>query len=169
MRYTVRLGGGQYEVDVHRTEAGVLSVWVDGEPVELDMAAVPGGLHLLDGTESETVRIGGAPERLSVAAGALRLAVEVETPRRRARKRRGGGVKRAEGEVRTPMPGRVVRVAVEAGQAVEVGELLAVVEAMKMENEFRAEVAGTVREVAVAAGQSVEAGALLVTIEPARG
>jgi biotin carboxyl carrier protein len=63
------------------------------------------------------------------------------------------------------MPGRVVAVAVAAGQTIEAGAALVVLEAMKMQNEIQAERAGTVVHVHVAAGQAVELGDPLVEIE----
>ena len=66
--------------------------------------------------------------------------------------------------VRAPMPGLVVRVAVAAGQRVDAGTGVVVVEAMKMENELRAPRAGVVETVHVAVGQAVEKGAPLVTL-----
>jgi biotin carboxyl carrier protein len=62
------------------------------------------------------------------------------------------------------MPGRVLRVLVEPGQAVEAGQGLVVVEAMKMENALTAAAAGVVAEIAVSEGSSVEAGRLLLRI-----
>ena len=64
-----------------------------------------------------------------------------------------------------PMPGRVVRVLVKAGDTVAARQGLVVVEAMKMENELSAARAGRVKEVAVAEGASVEGGRLLVIVE----
>jgi biotin carboxyl carrier protein len=66
--------------------------------------------------------------------------------------------------VKSPMPGRVVKVLVAKGDSVEVGRGLVVLEAMKMENEVRAKVAGTVAEVHVAPGATVEGSAKLVTL-----
>jgi biotin carboxyl carrier protein len=63
------------------------------------------------------------------------------------------------------MPGRVVRVLVQAGDEVTARQGVVVVEAMKMENELRSPKAGRVKEVAVAAGTSVEAGRTLLVIE----
>jgi biotin carboxyl carrier protein len=63
------------------------------------------------------------------------------------------------------MPGKIVRVLVKAGDAVEARQPLVVVEAMKMENELRAVRGGTVSEVHAHEGRSVDAGALLVTIQ----
>ena len=70
-----------------------------------------------------------------------------------------------DGRVLAPMPGRVVKVLVAAGDLVEARQGVVVVEAMKMENELRAPRAGTVREVRVAEGASVEAQTVLVVIE----
>jgi len=64
-----------------------------------------------------------------------------------------------------PMPGKVVRVLVQAGDDVKTRQGLVVVEAMKMENELRAARDGRVRDVAVTEGQSVDAGAVLLTVE----
>jgi pyruvate carboxylase subunit B len=64
-----------------------------------------------------------------------------------------------------PMPGLVVRVNVKAGDTVEAGQGLIVMEAMKMENELRAHGAGVVKAVRVAPGDAVEKGAVLVEMD----
>jgi len=67
------------------------------------------------------------------------------------------------------MPGLVLRLEVEEGQAVRIGTGLLVLEAMKMENEIRAVEVGVVRKILVRAGQAVEKGAVLVEISPQQG
>ena len=73
----------------------------------------------------------------------------------------------ADGEQKivAPMPGRVVRVLVNAGDQVEARQPVIVVEAMKMENELRSPKAGRIKDVAVGPGASVEAGRVLVIVE----
>jgi biotin carboxyl carrier protein len=67
--------------------------------------------------------------------------------------------------VLAPMPGLIVRVNVSAGDVVEAGQGIIVMEAMKMENELRATSSGTVKSVEVAPGTAVEKGMLLVSLE----
>ncbi len=69
------------------------------------------------------------------------------------------------GQVTVPMQGTVVKVLVEVGQEIEVGETVIVLEAMKMENNVTAEKAGTVTDVRVEAGQSVGGGDVVAVIE----
>jgi propionyl-CoA carboxylase alpha chain len=69
------------------------------------------------------------------------------------------------GSLRSPMPGVVVRVGVEAGQKVEAGAMVAVIEAMKMEHPVAAPHEGRVAEMRVRAGQTVDAGFVLAVIE----
>ncbi|MGH8976029.1 MAG: biotin/lipoyl-containing protein, partial [Acidimicrobiia bacterium] len=71
---------------------------------------------------------------------------------------------RAPGSLLAPMPGTVVRVAVEAGEAVGAGDLLVVLEAMKMEHRVTSPAAGTVAEVRVKAGQTVDGDEVLVVV-----
>ena len=72
----------------------------------------------------------------------------------------GGKVK-----VTAPMPGSIVKVVVSAGQAVKKGDVLCVLEAMKMENEIKAPEDGTVGAVLVNSGASVASGDVLVTLD----
>jgi len=76
-----------------------------------------------------------------------------------------GGHDAGRAQVAAPMPGKVVRVLVERGQAVEAGAGLVVVEAMKMQNELKSPKSGTVVELRVEAGATVNAGELLAVIE----
>ncbi len=70
-----------------------------------------------------------------------------------------------EGELNAPMPGKILEVMASEGDQVELGDPVAILEAMKMENELKAPVAGTVTTVAVGKGDSVEKNALILEIE----
>lgn len=71
-------------------------------------------------------------------------------------------------EVLSAMPGRVIEVKVQKGESVKSGDVLLILEAMKMQNEIRAETDGTVASLECEAGQTVDSGALLLRFEPER-
>jgi biotin carboxyl carrier protein len=152
-------------VDLVELPSGALQARVDDRPVELDVAYLGTQLSVrIDGQVVDLTTEGSPPDIGAVASG-HRSYVRVESERMRAaeqaRKTSVGGGDRI---IKSPMPGRVVKVLVAKGDVVEVGRGLVVLEAMKMENEVRAKVAGTVVEVHVAAGATVEGNAKLVTL-----
>jgi acetyl/propionyl-CoA carboxylase alpha subunit len=142
--YSVTLDGRELEVDLRPTSSGFVSLTVEGASHEIGLLPRDGGWSVLAGGRALDVRLEDAG-----AAGAA-------APRAAA-----GGASR----VTAPMPGRLVKVLVEAGQDVAEGQGLVVMEAMKMENELRAPRAGRVKELHARERQAVESGALLVVLE----
>jgi biotin carboxyl carrier protein len=135
----------------------------NGEVLEGDFSiASTGGCY--------SVLIGGRVIRVipdasgSFIAAGRTLSVEVFNPRD-LRSRQSGPASHAGQQVRAPMPGKVVRVLVSAGESVKEGQGLVVVEAMKMQNEMKSLAAGRVTEVRAQAGATVKAGEVLVVIE----
>lgn len=66
--------------------------------------------------------------------------------------------------INAPMPGNILKIVAEAGKAVEEGDTIMILEALKMENEIVADKSGTIGQILVSKGQSVETGAALATI-----
>jgi len=93
--------------------------------------------------------------------------IDVEEARLRQLKAMGGQAHpdHDASAIAAPMPGLVVKVLVEPGQAVDAGQGIVILEAMKMENEIRCPTRGVVRSLNVTAGQTVNLGDLLATIE----
>lgn len=166
MKYHVTLDGRTFEV-----ELGPEGVRVDGSPVEVDLATVPGTpvrTLLLDGSSHRLVAHHQARGRWTLHLGGRRLDAEVVDERtRQIREMTGvGGATAGPRTVTAPMPGLVIKVEVEEGDEVGTGQGLVIVEAMKMENELRAEAPGTVAKVHVAAGQPVEKDQVLLEFAP---
>jgi acetyl-CoA/propionyl-CoA carboxylase biotin carboxyl carrier protein len=116
---------------------------------------------------------GRATDRLrTVEVDGRRFAVRVFEPeqpwrelaRKRKERARGGGAAGSDAIV-SPMQGTVLSVAVADGDTVETGQVLCIVEAMKMENEVRAPHDGVVAELSVATGESVAAGQVICVLE----
>ncbi len=165
MRYFVTFpGGDEIPVDVTHLPTGAVEVLVNGEPVSIDGADLGEGATLtrVDGHVYDLWTEGSPPD-IGVVVGAGRFFAKVESERMRAVAVRGGGGA-GSGVLKSPMPGRVLKVLVAEGDEVQVGTALVVVEAMKMENELCAEVAGSVKKIFVEAGQVVESGQKLVEI-----
>ncbi len=82
---------------------------------------------------------------------------------------RGSGIDAEHGdgaaEIRTAMPGKVVRILVEKGASIEKGDGVLVVEAMKMQNELKSPKSGIVKDIRVEEGSTVAAGDVLAVIE----
>ena len=107
----------------------------------------------------------GQEGQLHVLVGENVFALEL-LDERRLRLRQAGGKFSLEGPQRidAPMPGKVVRVLVKAGDEVQEGQGLIVVEAMKMENELKSPKAGKVTELHAVEGAAVESGAKLAVV-----
>ena len=82
------------------------------------------------------------------------------------KRRAGGGKKKKSGTVSANIPGKIVTIEVEVGQEVTEGQVILILEAMKMQNEIQAPVNGKVVSVNCEEGQSIEANVPLVVIEP---
>ena len=148
----VRVGGEAYRLRVSRSRPGRYQVELDGRSVDVDVER-SGRFELRLGAGGQTFDV------LSVAQGPDYL-VEVDG----AVHRISGG---EAGLVRAPAPAMVVAIPVAPGDGVGEGDIVAVVESMKLETALRAPVAGRVAEVFADVNTQVESGAKLLLIEPA--
>ena len=82
------------------------------------------------------------------------------------KKRSQGGKKKKSGTVSANIPGKIVTIEINEGDVVEEGQVILILEAMKMQNEIQAPISGTVSSVTCEEGQSIEANVPLVVIEP---
>jgi len=141
-------------------------VSLDGQQVQVDAVAInPHTLSLLLEGQSYEVHIAESPDGiLELETGFQEFTAEVVDPR--AWRGRWHGASEAQGrqQVVAPMPGKVVRILVAAGDTVEAGQGLLVVEAMKMQNEIRSPKGGTVERLQVKEGQPVNAGEVLCIV-----
>ena len=166
MKYEVRIGGKTRVVELTR-EAENWRVALDGTPLDADAVEVAANTFsiLIDG-ESWEVRVAPKPDgTLVLHTGIAEFVAEVEDPR--AWRGRRHGAMEAEGrqQIAAPMPGKVVRVLMNAGDSVEAGQGLLVVEAMKMQNEIRSPKSGRVEKIFVKEGQAVNAGEILAWVD----
>jgi biotin carboxyl carrier protein len=144
-RYHVTVGDVAWDVDARATAPGMYSLLIGGVS------------YVADVVDRDGVCV--------VAVGGELYEITVEEQTRHIIRTRGGAGSGAGSRTLTaPLPGKISRVAVRPGDVVNAGDILLVIEAMKMENEFRAGAAGTVAEVRVAAGEAVNAGDVLLVL-----
>jgi pyruvate carboxylase subunit B len=165
----------KYVVEVNGERLDAL---VDGAEVEAGGERVRAGVTDVEGTPVRLVTIGDQVHRVvarrhrergryTLWIDGYRYEVEALDERTRAIRDLSGARAGPSGPAPlvAPMPGLVVRVAVAVGDAVQAGQALVVMEAMKMENELRSSATGTVKAVLAAPGTAVEKGAVLVELE----
>jgi biotin carboxyl carrier protein len=168
MKLEVRIGMLARQVEIERT--GLNQFAVGGEDsaqmdAKIDAMEVAPNTYsiLVNGRAFEAVVI-PAVEGVLVRCGGHEFHATVSDPR--AWRRGRAALFGAEGQqqVIAPMPGKVIRILVSAGETVEADQGLVVVEAMKMQNEIRAPKAGRIERIFIREGQAVAAGEVLVTI-----
>mgnify|MGYP002634550943 CR=1 FL=1 len=168
MAWQITRDGVEHTVDVEALGDDRYRVTVDGEAHELHAACPEDGvLSIVRGSrrwEADVVRTAGGA---SVTVSGRRHELGVIDERQLALAALGlGGAAGNDNVVSTSMPGKVVALLVAEGDAVQAGQGVIVVEAMKMENELKAAAAGVVSSIPVAVGDAVEGGAPLVYIDP---
>lgn len=155
MKVLLDLGGEEHDVFVQR-EADKLAITVGSE--KFDVKIGEGGLVQLGG-KTYKVELAGDEVVLDGERIPFRL-LDVKTG---AAGGEGAGARGA--RIKPPMPGKIVTVAVNEGDEVKAGQVLVILEAMKMQNEIAAPAAGTVKKVHVKPGQNVEGKDVLIELE----
>ena len=121
---------------------------------------------IVDGVEFE-VTIEGEGKFWSATVEGKTFEIEIPDAAPVAKKKRtGSGKKKKSGTVSANIPGKVVTVEVSEGDSVTEGQVILILEAMKMQNEIQAPISGTVTVVHCEEGQAIEANIPLVVIEP---
>ena len=144
--------------------------WIADDQAHLEPEGVD--LHFLGDPETGTVAPGVV--RREVLVEGWRVVVEIEPAaraqlRERASRTDGAGARGVASELHAMIPGRVLSIGVAVGDAVEAGDAVMIIEAMKMQNELRVPRAGVVSRIVVAPGGTVELGDLLIALEPLPG
>jgi len=135
------------QLDAVLTEAGVLSLLLEGKSYEV---------------KRET--IAGSPG-VTIVIGARRYPAEIRDPRSLRGRRLATDEADGPRKILAPMPGKIVRLLVAEGAVVEAGQGILIIEAMKMQNELKSPKKGIVRKIRAAAGAAVNAGEELAVVE----
>ena len=169
MKLEVHLNGAygakKHTVELARTPAGY-RIALDGQVLDANAALVaPSTVSVLIGGQAFEVHVTPAlDEQIKLQSGAHEFTAKVRDPRAWPGRRHGALEAEGRQQIAAPMPGKVIRVLVNAGDEVEAGQGLVVVEAMKMQNEVRSPKKGKVERLQVKEGQAVNAGEVLCVV-----
>jgi biotin carboxyl carrier protein len=167
MKLEAHTGETGYQLDVRIDNDNVLAT-VDDREYALDATEVEPGVFLFKhaGRIYEVIIAdsqNGQPAEILVRG--RRFDVSIVDPKRLRGSRSDHGHSQGQAEIKTAMPGKVVRIVATVGEPVQIGESVIVVEAMKMQNEMKSPIDGVVKEIRVSEGSTVNAGEVLVVIE----
>ena len=166
MKYEVLLAGRPRVVGLERVADG-WRISLDGKELDASVAEVaPNTFSVLLNSKSHQIRVAPrADGTLTLHTGLAEYHAEVTDPRVWRGRRHGALEVEGRQQITAPMPGKVVRVLVSEGDAVEAGQGLLVVEAMKMQNEIRSPKSGKVEKLLAKEGLAVNAGDVLAWVE----
>ncbi len=166
MKYTANVNGKDFEVELLSEK----QVAVDGKLYEVDLGLVEGQriYSLLVNGQSFDALILSENGTLNVLIQGVLYTVEALDEREKRLRDASGRSAMVSGEFQltAPMPGLVVKVPVSVGDVVEAGDVLVILESMKMQNELKSPRLGRVAEVNVSAGVNVEKRDVMVVLAP---
>jgi biotin carboxyl carrier protein len=164
MKYITTIGDQQFTIDINH--AG--EVTVDGEVINVDLLQMQDTTmySMIIGHQSHDVRMseGDGFYEVQVSGDIFQVVVEDERTRRLAGLKRSSEAVTGEVFLKAPMPGVVVEIPVEKGQRVAKGDIVLILESMKMQNEFKAPRDGIIHMLRVGPGDTVEQNAVMLTI-----
>ena len=155
--YQYKVQGVDYEVEIVEVEGKIARVNVNGIPFEIEMQKpINAAKHPVLASTKRTAPVTSAPVTPIAPAAAVQSAAVQSQPTLPAA---GAGT-----PIKAPLPGTINAINVKVGDTVAVGDVVIVLEAMKMQNNIEAENAGTVTSILVKQGDSVMEGAVMLTI-----
>jgi biotin carboxyl carrier protein len=168
IKLKAQLSGEEHEVSLS-FNSGVATAELDGRAYEVEVRELTGGRYLLIvGSNVYKCRVNtkrGSRNSFEVVIRGNAYDITVVDPKRLRSAQSAGAHDHGVAEIVSPMPGKIVRILVEAGARVGSGQGIIVVEAMKMQNEMKAPKAGVVVSIDAEVGATVNAGDVLAVIE----
>jgi biotin carboxyl carrier protein len=168
MKLIAELNDKKQEIVLKQAGENV-SAEIDGRVYELEAQEVEPNVYLLK-HENKIYQVFVSPnettnEPFQVSVGEKDFEIKLTDPKRMRHSVSAGENEGGAAEIKTAMPGKVVRVLVEQGAEIKQGDGVLIVEAMKMQNEMKAPKDGIVKEIRAAEGETVSAGDILAIIE----
>ncbi len=165
MKIEIELDGKSRSVEMIHT--GERARWtIDGRAMDADAVEISPGIYsILIAGQSFEAHLAPEPDSvLRVTVANREHRATIRNPRKWTRNRGLGAEAEGSQQLRAPMPGKIVVLLVKAGDRVDAGQEIVVMEAMKMQNEIRSPKSGTVERLLVTQGQTVNAGEVVAIV-----
>ena len=168
MKLTAEINHESYEIKLNGDSSN-LTAEIDGRVYELEASEPEPNVYLLKHA-NKIYQIFVSPneqssEPFAVNVGNQKFEIKIYDPKRLRGTIAASGQTEGASEIKTAMPGKVVRILVEEAAEIKAGDSVIIVEAMKMQNEMKSPKDGIVKEIRFAEGATVNAGDVLVVIE----
>ena len=168
MKFLAETEGNKHEVDIVRDGERIIASF-DGRQYDMEASEPEPGVFLFK-KDGQIFEASVSPQAKSADTSLVRVKADVHEIRiidpKKLRGAKGDDADASgKAEIKTAMPGKVVRILVAEGDAVQKGDGVIVVEAMKMQNEMKSPKDGVIAEIKAAEGDTVSAGDVLVVIE----
>lgn len=164
MKYVTTVGDKQFTIDINRDG----QITVDGQAIDAEFQQMLDSsmYSMLIGGASHDVRMneGDGVYEVQLSGEIFEVVVEDERTRRLAGLKSGSGGISGEAVIKAPMPGVVIDVPVTVEQEIEKGEIVVILESMKMQNEFKAPRAGIIKTIKISPGDRIEQNTVMIVI-----
>ena len=164
----IHIGKRVADVSLVSKDGNKVQLTIDGVPHEVDIVMAENGacsiLHNGVSYNAELIR-GEGGKNYTVNTHFLSYNVDIVDTQTKYLRMRKGGEERQDNKIVSPMPGKVMKVLVQKGDSLEAGDIVVVIEAMKMQSNYKVSSACTVREVLVKEGDSVASNQVLLTLD----
>ena len=163
----IHIGDRVADVTLVSKEGNKVQLTIDGVPYDVDIVMAENGscsiLHEGKSYNAELIRKEGG-KSYTVNAHYQSYNIDIIDSQAKYLRMRKGGDEKQQDKIVSPMPGKVVKIPVKAGDRLQAGDIVVVIEAMKMQNEIMAPEDGTVSDVRVSAGDTVATGDVMVVL-----
>ena len=169
MALEVKINDRTAWVNLIKQNGNILEVEVDGKRYEVDLLhTADGTFSILEGGHSYNIELVPHNQPKKYMAHTLYNSYDVDIIDAEARyliNRSSNGVGKNEKTISSPMPGKVIKVLVNEGDIINVGETAIIIAAMKMESEYKAPISGMVKKINVNVGDTIEGNQVLIELE----
>lgn len=169
MAYEIKIGDRTANIDLHNRNGNTAVIQIDDRLYEVDILEVRNGIYsIIYEGKSYNIELteAGSSKKYNVNNYRYSFDVEIIDAESKYLANRDKGVAaEAEKTITSPMPGKVIKIFVKTGDEVASGEVVIVVEAMKMQNEYQVKKNAVVKEILVKEGDTVNANQPLIILE----